>query len=83
MELDRIAASRGSAIDTIRSQLKNVLSKTSTRRQAELVALIASTAKLQTKASRYVEYQLDPVRCVAERLHICYKLSPSDTVPSC
>jgi DNA-binding CsgD family transcriptional regulator len=49
MEMDRIAAGRGSSVETVRSQLKSVLAKTNTRRQAELVALIAGSAGLGSK----------------------------------
>jgi DNA-binding NarL/FixJ family response regulator len=45
-DLNDIAATSGAAGGTIRSQLKSILSKTETHRQAELVALLARIARV-------------------------------------
>ena len=46
--LDQVAAIRGVTMNTVRSQLKQVFSKTETRRQGELVHLVlAGVASIQ------------------------------------
>lgn len=47
--LSEIAASRGVAVNTLRVQLRSVLKKTGTSRQAELVALLARLPILQSE----------------------------------
>lgn len=42
--VEEIAAQSGVSVSTVRTQLKSVLAKTGTRRQAELVGLLAGTA---------------------------------------
>lgn len=38
--IDEIAARRGSAVETVRAQLKQIMAKTGTRKQSEVVALV-------------------------------------------
>ena len=44
--LEEIASRRGVSLHTVRQQLKEILRKTGTHRQAELAALLASVARL-------------------------------------
>jgi DNA-binding CsgD family transcriptional regulator len=50
--LARIAAERGVQLPTVRNQLRAVLAKTGTGRQAELVRLLASLPALAAMAPR-------------------------------